>query len=128
MIFGQVLSTAGSVHLATSYGGFDGRGSSLQEKAGGMLSISIFIALMAKFGKRTNIRTVYVSDNLEIINRHKEYLNYNDLYPNDTLTAEFDNVEQIYLTKQTYTIKASFQHLYGHQDITSREKYQQKQY
>ena len=29
MSFGWVLSTAGGVHLATSYGGYDGRGSSL---------------------------------------------------------------------------------------------------
>ena len=63
---------------------------------------------------------MYVSDNLEIINRNKEHLNYTDLYPNDTLAAEYDTTEQIYLTNQTYKINASFQHVYEHQDTRSR--------
>ena len=87
-----------------------------------MLSISLFIALMAKYSKRTNIKIVYVSDNLELINRNKEHLNYTDPYPNDTLAAEFDITEQIYLTNQTYNIKPSFQHVYGHHDTRSRGK------
>ena len=120
MSFGWVLSTADGVHLATSYGGCDGRGSSLRAEAVGMLSISIFIALMAKYSKRTNIKIVYVSDNLELINRNKEHLNYTNLYLNNTLAAEFDITEQIYLTNQTYNIEASFQHVYGHQDTRSR--------
>ena len=45
-----------------------------------------------------------------------------DPYPNDTLAAEFDITEQIYLTNQTYNIEASFQHVYGHQDTRSRGK------
>ena len=81
-----------------------------------MLSISLFIALMAKYSKQTNIKIVYVSDNLELINRNKEHLNYNYPYPNDTLSAEFYITEQIYLTNRTYKINASFQHVYGHQD------------
>ena len=71
MSFGWVLSTADGVHLATSYGSCDGRGSLSQAEAVGMLSISLFIALMAKYSKRTNIKIVYVSDNLELVNRNK---------------------------------------------------------
>ena len=67
MSFGWVLSTVDGVHLATSYGGCDGRGSSLQAEAVGMLSISLVIALMAKYSNRTKIKIVYVSDNLELI-------------------------------------------------------------
>ena len=114
MSFGWVLSTADGVHLATLYGGCDGRGSLLRAEAVGMLSISLSIALMVKYSKRTNIKIVYVSDNLELINRNKEHLDYKDPYPNDTLSAEFDITEQIYLTNQTYKIKASFQHVYEH--------------
>ena len=47
-------------------------------------------------------------------------MNYNNLYPNTTLSAEYDITEQIYLTNKTYKIKASFQHVYGHQDTKSR--------
>ena len=108
MSFGWVLSTAGGVHLATSYDGCDGRGSSLRAEAVGNLSISLFIALLAKYSKRTNIKIIYVSGNLELINRNKEHLNYTNLYPNNTLAAEFDITEQISLTNQTYNIKASF--------------------
>ena len=87
MSFGWVLSTAGGVNLATSYRGCDGRGSSLQAKIVGMLSISLFIALLAKYSKRTNIKIVYISDNLELIIRHKEHLKYTDPYPNNTLAG-----------------------------------------
>ena len=66
MSFGWVLSTTGGVNLATSYGGCDGRGSLLHAEAVGILSISIFIALMAKYSKLTNIKIVYISDNLEL--------------------------------------------------------------
>ena len=93
MSFGGVLSTAGGLHLAKSYGRCDGRGSSLQVEAVGMLSISLFITLMAKHRKRTNIKIIYVSDNLGLINRNKEYLNYTNLYSNNTLSAEFDITE-----------------------------------
>ena len=77
---------------------------------------------MAKYSNRTNIKIVYVSDNLELIKRSKEHMNYKKTYPNDTLSSEFDITEQIYLTNQTYQISASFQHVYGHQDTRSRGK------
>ena len=110
------------LHLAKSYDGYDGRDSSLQSEAVGMLSLSIFIALMAKHRKRTDLKIKYVSDKLQLINKSKEHLNYTSLYPNKTLSAEFDITEQVYLTNKTYKIEASFQHIYGHQDTKSRGK------
>ena len=126
--FGLVLSTAGGVYLAISYGGCDGRGSSLRAEVVGMLLITIFIALMAKYSKWTNIKIVYVSDNLELINRNIEYLNYTDLYPNDNLAAEFDVTEQIYLTNQTYTSKHHSNTCMGIRKPDLEEKCRQKQY
>ena len=64
---------AGGVHLATLYGWIDGRGSSLQAGAVGILSISIFIVLLVKYNNRTNIKIVYVSDNLELINNNNKF-------------------------------------------------------
>ena len=58
MSFGWVLSTAGGVHLATSYGGCNSRESSLQAEAVRMLSISLFIALLVKYSKRTDIKVI----------------------------------------------------------------------
>ena len=60
------------------------------------------------------------SDNLELINRSNEHLNYNNPYPNTTLLAKYDIIEQIYLTNKTYNIDASFQRVYGHQDTKIR--------
>ena len=120
MSFGWVLSTAGGVHLAKSYGGCDGRGGLLRAEAVGMLSILLFIALMAKHRKCTGIKIIYVFNNLDLINRNKEHLNYTNLCPNNTLSAEFNITEQICLTNKPYKIKASFQHVYGHQDTNSK--------
>ena len=86
-----MLSTADGVHLATSYSGCDGRGSSLRAEAVEMLSFSLVIALMAKYSNYTSIKIVYEFDNLELIKRNKEHSNYKNPYPNDTLSAEFDN-------------------------------------
>ena len=88
-----VLSTAGGVHLISSYDGCDGKGSLLQAEIVGILSISLFTALLAKYSKQANIKIIYVSDNLELINRNKEHLSYTDPYPNNTLAAEFDITE-----------------------------------
>ena len=67
MNFGWVLSTAKGLHLAKSSGGYDGRDSWLRAEVVGMLSILIFIALMAKHRKRTDIKIKYVSNKLELI-------------------------------------------------------------
>ena len=85
-----------------------------------MLDILLFIALMAKHRKRTNIKIKYVSDNLELINRSKEHLNYINPYPDNTLSTEFNITEQIYLRDKTYKIEALFQHVYNHQDTKPR--------
>ena len=67
MSFGWVLPTADGVHLATPYSGCDAKGTSLRAEAVGMLYISLVIAFMAKYSNCTNIKIVYVSDNLELI-------------------------------------------------------------
>ena len=82
-----VVITAGGLHLAKSCGGCDGRGSSLRAEAVGMLSVSIFIVVMANHRKRIDIKIVYVSDNLQLINTSKEHVNYTDPYPNKTLSS-----------------------------------------
>ena len=61
MSFRWVLSTVGGLHLAKSYGGCDGRGTSLQAEAIGILSITRFIALMANTGNvPTSRSSVYL--------------------------------------------------------------------
>ena len=96
MSFGWVLATADSKHLARSCGGCDGKGSSLRAEAVGMLSIPLFMALMTRHRKLADFKMMYVSDNLHLINTIKKHNNYDNPYPNNTLSSEFDIIEQIY--------------------------------
>ena len=91
-----------------------------------MLSILIFVALMAKHNC-INIKIKYVTENLELVNRSKEHLNYNHPYPNNTLSAEYGIKEQIYLINKTNKIDASFQHVDCHQDTKSGEEMSMEQ-
>ena len=72
-----------------------------------MLFILLFIALMVEHRKCTNIKIMYVSDNLEPINRNKKHLNYTDMYPINTTSDKLDITEEIYLTINSYEIEAS---------------------
>ena len=55
---------------------------------------------MAKHKKQIDIKIVYVSNNLQLINKSKEHANYTDPYPNNTLSSEFHITEQIYWTNK----------------------------
>ena len=108
--------------LAKSFGSCDGRGNSLRAEAVGMLGISPFVALMAKHRNRINIKIKFVTDNLDLVNRSKEHLNYKHPYPNNTLESEYEITKQIYLTNTTYHVEAMFQHVYRHQDSKSNRE------
>ena len=105
MSFGWGLSTVGRLHFVKLFDGCDDRGSSLRVEAVGMLFISIFIPQMAKHRNRTNIRIKYVFDNLELVNRSKQHLNYINPYSNTTLSAEYDITKKVYLMKKIQEIK-----------------------
>ena len=81
-----------------------------------MLSISIFVALMAKHRNCTDIKIKFMTNNLELVNRSNEHLTYKYLYPNNTLKSEYNTTEQISLINTTYHVVATFQHVYEHQD------------
>ena len=57
MGFVCVLSTAGGAHLANSYGGCDDRGSPFRAEAVGILSVSLFIALLTKHKSKQTSRS-----------------------------------------------------------------------
>ena len=64
MSFGWVLATAKERPLGRSYGGCVGRGNSLRAEAVGILSITIFVALLAKHQYRIDLCVNFVTDNL----------------------------------------------------------------
>ena len=92
--FGWVLVSAKGQHLAKSFGVCDGRGNPLRAGAVEMLSISIFIALMAEHRNCTDLKIKYVTNNLELVNKSNKHLKYKNLYPNNTLSFEYEIIEK----------------------------------
>ena len=120
MTFAWILSTPSGKRLAKGMGPCNGRPSSLRSEAAAMLAVSLFIGMIQEFTNYafTNIRVSFAADNLSLIRRHTDHLDYNRCYPNLTLAPEFDLTEQTYQTHLKYHIEASFVHVKGHQDST----------
>ena len=118
MTFGWVMSTPGGHRLAKAAGHCQGRENSLRPEATGMLSATVFIALLQQYQKEniTSVKVQYTSDNLELVRRESNHTRYRDSYPIAALTAEYDVIEQIYLTNQSNQIKATYSWVRGHQD------------
>ena len=118
MTFEWVMCTPGGNRLAQAAGHCQGRKSSLRAEATGMLSATIFIALLQQYRGETitPVKVQYTSDNLELIQRDLKHTRYRDSYPNVTLTAEYDVTEQIFLTNQSNQIEATYSWVRGHQD------------
>lgn len=118
MSFGWVLATPDGRLLVKLNDPCNSRVSHWKLKNFGMLSISMFIALLTKHEQRTDLLVYFViTDNLELVNRSNKHFKYKHPYPNNTLKSEYNIMEQIYLTCLMYNIIAIFYHVYGHQDI-----------
>jgi hypothetical protein len=94
----------------------NGRGNSLRAEGAGMLSVTLFLAILIKYLKMTSLNVVCIADNAELIRRCNAHKQYNEPYPNETLQSEFDVTEQIYKTQTEYNINATFKWVKGHQD------------
>ncbi|OEU08199.1 hypothetical protein FRACYDRAFT_249987 [Fragilariopsis cylindrus CCMP1102] len=116
MSFGWILSTPTGHRLAAAAGPCNGRGNSLRAEGAGMLSVTMFIALMTKYLDLEHLKIIFISDNSELIRRLKVHKHYDDPYPNETLKSEFDVTEQIYKTTSIYGIDATYSWVRGHQD------------
>ena len=81
---------------------------------------TMLIALMVQFLNRQEIKVTCISDNAELIRRCKAHKHYNEPYPNETLTSEFDVSEQIYITQKDNSIRAHFRWVKGHQDNNTK--------
>jgi hypothetical protein len=111
MSFGLILSTLDGVRLVGAAGPCNGRGNSLQAEAAGMLSVTLFIAILAKYLKMKSFNV-----NAELICRCNVHKQYKEPYLNETLRSEFDVTEQIYVTQHNNNINATFKWVKGHQD------------
>jgi hypothetical protein len=89
---------------------------SLRAEGAGMLSVTMFIALIKHYLKIETMKIVFISDNSELIRRLKVHKHYDEPFPNETLKSEFDVAEQIYRTTTTYGIQSTYNWVRGHQD------------
>jgi hypothetical protein len=74
-------------------------------RGAGMLSGTMLIALMEQFLNRPEVKITCITDNAELIRRCKAHKHYEDPFPNETLTSEYNISEQIYNTKKNITSK-----------------------
>jgi hypothetical protein len=116
MSFGWILATPTGKRLAAAAGPCNGRGNSLQAEGAGMLSVTMFIALIKHYLEIETMKIVFISDNSELIRRLKVHKQYDEPYPNETLKSEFDVTEQIYRTTTTYGIHSTYKWVRRHQD------------
>ena len=121
MSFGWILSTPDGVRLVGAAGPCNGRGNSLRAEGAGMLSVTLFLAILTKYLKMTSLNVVCIADNAELIRRCNAHKQYKEPYPNETLRSEFDVTEQIYKTQTEYNINATFKWVKGHQDKKIRK-------
>ena len=116
MNYGWVVATPNGKILAWSEGPCNGKGNSLQAKGVGMLSVTVFFALMVEYTKSGLLMVTFVSDNQELINRCDAHLQYIIPYLNKTVKSEYDVTEQMYCTALIYNLKPSYHWVKGHQD------------
>jgi len=72
MAFGWILSTPKRERLVAANGPSSGRGSSLRSEADGMLSASLFFAILEEFCDNEMIKAHFVSDNDKLVDRCTE--------------------------------------------------------
>ena len=95
MTFGWVVCTPDKWRLANAAGPCSGRVNLIRHEAAGMLSVSLFFALVKIYFGLESVEVKFVSNNLDLINRGNAHLAYDYPYPNTTLTSEYDLTKQI---------------------------------
>lgn len=96
--FGWVIANMDGMVLVQGAGPSHGKGSSLRAEGSGMLAATGSMALVCKFTQRNSLSTSNFSDNQELIRRLRIHQEYKIPFPNETIRAEFDLIEQIYST------------------------------
>jgi hypothetical protein len=75
MSFGWILATPTGKRLAAAAGPCNGRGNSLQAEGAGMLSVTMFIALIKHYLTIEELKIEFILDNSELIRRLKVHNN-----------------------------------------------------
>jgi hypothetical protein len=103
--------------LAQCSGPAPGHESSLRSEGHGMLSNVRFLQHIFEYCEESRARPFrFITDNQGLIGRVMTSLAYDNPYPNSTLAADWDVVNEIVTTLKKMPIEHSFQHVKGHQD------------
>ena len=89
MTYAWILSTPHGDRIAQCPVHSQGRESSLRAEATGMLSATVFLAMLQQYQQGTSkqLDVRYISDNMELIKRGREHKEYTESYANTTLRA-----------------------------------------
>ena len=118
MTFGWVISLPDGTRLARcsgpAYGPF---GSSFRAEGYGFLSVTRFLFRLQEFcGRSLAWRITMMTDNLGLLTRIEQSIQYPHPYPNYTLKADWDVTHEIISTLQAMSLQVMFEHVKGHQD------------
>ena len=96
MTYGWILATPEERWLAAANGPSMVKGNLLRTKCNRMLSVTLSASIVADEYSSETCNIKYISDNQALIRQCKEHLEFEVPYPNKTLHAEYDIIEQIY--------------------------------
>ena len=116
MSYGWVVATQNGKILAWYAGLYNNKGNSFCTEGVGMLSATVFFALISEYTNNQLLTVTFISDNKELISRCDAHLQYKIHFPNKTIKSEYNSTEQIYCTALRYNLKASYHWVKGHQD------------
>ena len=115
--FGWCISHSDGTRLATGMGPAQGSApSSYQAEGYGMLAILRFLVRLCEFCGSKPLGTAMFCDNQALVNRIIKRLHCTRWYPNETITSDWDVIQAIISTLQTFDQCPYIEHVKGHQD------------
>jgi hypothetical protein len=118
MAFAWVLSDAHGRRLVQCSGpAFGSQASSYRAKGYGVVSMTRFIQRLKWFSESSSRwRLTFASDNKGFIIKATQAMSYNVPYPNVLMDSDYDLVDEVVHAVRNAQIKATFEHVLGHQD------------
>ena len=116
--FGCILENPKGHWMTAASGPSMGWGSLICAEKDCILSGASFLSIIADKYLSKHCTIKYILDNFGMIKQNNKHLEYDIPYPNTTLRAEYDVIEQFYCLKKLHNIKSSFHWVKGHQDQT----------
>ena len=115
--FGWCISNVHGERLATGMGPAQGMApSSYRAEGYGMLAILRFLVRLCEFSGSPPLCTAMFCDHLALVNKIVKRIRCTHWYPNETITSNWDIIQAIVYTLQTFPKCPEIKHVMGHQD------------